>query len=668
MIRSPDDRPAPYRQISIPMSDGVKLAARLWLPEGESGRVPVVMEWIPYRQSDMTAVGDSMLHGWFARHGIAAIRVDIRGSGNSQGVLIDEYLAQEQDDAVETIAWLAAQPWCNGSVGMIGISWGGFACLQVAARRPPALKAIITCCSTDDRYRDDVHYMGGCLLSDGITWGSGLLGQLARPPDPAHVGDDWRAMWQARLDALQPPLVSWLAHPTRDRFWRHGSVCEDYSAITCAVYAVGGWTDGYSDAILRLMEHLSAPRKALIGPWTHVYPQWGTPGPAVGFLQEALRWWNQWLKGEETGIMGEPMIRFWHGENLRPDARSPSIEGDWRGLPAWPASPDTAGLHLRLDEGRLSERSARNGRAIPVATPMICGVTGGEWCPLDGGGSGPEFQTDQRLDDGLSVCFDTERLETAVELVGKPVLEADVSLSGPVSILALRLCDVAADGTSARVTFGLHRVERPAGVGPGEVFRTRLPLKGVAYRFRPGHRIRLAVSTAYWPMAWPEPGQAGLTLHLGAARLDIPLMPKAAVALPPLPPPVTAAPIPHEILRPESIRRLTSIDAATGRTSLTIETKRQATRIDGIEFHSDGYEVFSILPGDPASAHVLITRTMHMNRPGWAIRLETSTELGVVDGRFALDCRLAAYENDQPVYSRGWRRQFAPANTPSSAG
>ncbi|MFZ2871525.1 CocE/NonD family hydrolase, partial [Zavarzinia sp.] len=446
MAVSEIDAPAPYRQITIPLADGTVLAARLWLPEAAAGPVPVVLEWIPYRQSDLTAVGDAMMHGWFARNGIAAVRVDIRGSGNSDGVLRDEYLRREQDDAVEVIAWLAARDWCNGAVGMIGISWGGFAALQIAARRPPALKAIITCCSTDDRYADDVHYMGGCLLSDGITWGNALFGQLARPPDPLHVGARWREMWQARLDAVEPPLASWLAHPTRDDFWRHGSVCEDYGAITCAVYAVGGWTDGYSDAILRLMEHLSAPRKGLIGPWTHVYPQGGAPGPAIGFLQEALRWWNHWLKGEDTGVMDEPMIRFWHGESLHPDARMPSIGGHWRGLPAWP--PGDADSHrFHLDHGRLSEQAPGRAATLAIATPMTCGLAGGEWCPLDGGGTGPEFQTDQRLDDGLSVCFDSAPLDVPLDLVGKPVFEAELSLPGPVSILALRLCEVAPDGT-----------------------------------------------------------------------------------------------------------------------------------------------------------------------------------------------------------------------------
>lgn len=653
--------PAPYRQITIPLSDGMELAARLWLPETGDAPAPVVMEWIPYRQSDLTAVGDSMMHGWFARNGIACVRVDIRGSGNSGGLLRDEYLRQEQDDAVEVIAWLAAQDWCNGAVGMIGISWGGFAALQIAARRPPALKAIITCCSTDDRYADDVHYMGGVLLSDGITWGNALFGQLARPPDPAHVGPRWREMWQERLDGLEPPLASWLAHPTRDDFWRHGSVCEDYGAITCAVYAVGGWTDGYSDAILRLMQNLSAPRKALIGPWTHVYPTWGAPGPAVGFLQEALRWWKHWLAGEDTGVMDEPMIRFWHGSDLQPDARMPRIAGEWRGLPAWP--PSGADRHrFYLDHGRLSATPPTRPASLPVATPMTCGSTAGEWCPLDGGGTGPEFQTDQRADDGLSVCFDTLPLDAPLDVVGKPRLTARLRLEGTVSILVLRLCDVAPDGTSARVTHGLARIARRTA--DDELVEVALDLKGVAYRFAAGHRLRLAVSTACWPLAWPEPAQRPLMLALDGTSFTLPGLPPGALSLPDLEPPVSAPAIPHEVLRPEAIMRRTIIDSASGRMALEIESRRQATRVDGMDFHTDGHEVFSILPQDPASAHVAITRQMHMTRPDWAIRIETFTEVGFEGGRITLHCRLDAFENEDLVYSRRWRQAFDPAPTP----
>jgi uncharacterized protein len=167
-------------------------------------------------------------------------------------LLFDEYAKQEQDDGVEVIAWLAAQPWCNGAVGMMGISWGGFNGLQIAARRPPALKAIVTICSSDDRYADDAHYMGGTFLTTaGLEWAFFFFSLMCLPPDPALVGDSWRAMWLERLQNIPLFQENWLQHQRRDAYWKHGSVCEDYAAIQCPVYAVGGWTDGYKNAIPR---------------------------------------------------------------------------------------------------------------------------------------------------------------------------------------------------------------------------------------------------------------------------------------------------------------------------------------------------------------------------------------------------------------------------------
>src|SRR5919199_4118507 len=251
------------------MSDGARLAARLWLPDDAAERpVPAILEYLPYRKGDAFAVRDSRHPPWFAAHGYAGVRVDIRGSGDSDGLLLDEYLPSEQDDALEVIAWLAEQPWCSGAVGMLGISWGGFNGLQVAARRPPALKAVVSMCASDDRYADDVHYAGGCVLAvDMLQWAATMLTLTAMPPDPAAVGDGWRATWLERLDGLEPMVRPWLAHQRRDGYWRQGSVCEDYATIQAPVYVVGGWSDGYSNAIPRLMAGLPRPHKGLIGPW-----------------------------------------------------------------------------------------------------------------------------------------------------------------------------------------------------------------------------------------------------------------------------------------------------------------------------------------------------------------------------------------------------------------
>ena len=296
---------------TIPLKDGTRLAARIWLPaDAEADPVPALLEYLPYRKRDGTHERDALTHPYLAGHGYASVRVDIRGSGESEGVLSDEYSQQELDDALEVIAWLAGQPWCCGAVGMFGISWGGFNALQVAALQPPALKAIVTLCSTDDRYADDVHYMGGAkLASADLGWGGFFFADMCHPPDPLLVGGRWREMWLQRLENMPLFLERWLKHQRRDAYWQHGSVCEDFSAIRCPVFAVGGWTDGYSNAIPRLLEHLDVPRKGLIGPWAHGYPHFALPGPQIGFLQDMLRWWDYWLKGIDTGVMAEPILR-----------------------------------------------------------------------------------------------------------------------------------------------------------------------------------------------------------------------------------------------------------------------------------------------------------------------------------------------------------------------
>ena len=393
----------------IPLSDGTKLAARIWLPvDAAENPVPAILEYLPYRKRTGTYDRDALTHPYLAGHGYAAVRVDIRGSGESDGLLFDEYTQQEHDDALEVIAWLAAQPWCSGAVGMMGISWGGFNALQVAARRPPALKAIITICSTDDRYRDDVHYMGGALLRAGFGWASFLFGAMCHPPDPVLVGERWRTMWLERLNNLPLFMELWLRHQSRDAYWKHGSVCEDYSAIQCPVYAVGGWTDGYTNAIPRLLEHLTVPRKGLIGPWAHAYPHFAFPGPQVGFLQEALRWWDHWLKGIDTGVMDEPMLRAWMTESVPPAPYHEELPGRWIAEPSWP--PPNVATHrlfltddgLRTDDARLAPRT--------VCSPQTVGKHAGSWCPF---GRGPDQAGDQQEDDARSLVFETPPLEFA---------------------------------------------------------------------------------------------------------------------------------------------------------------------------------------------------------------------------------------------------------------
>ena len=361
-MRIVTDLPRPVRTIDhlwIPLSDGTRLGARIWLPEdAEANPVPGVLEYIPYRKGDGTTTRDQPRHAYFAGHGYAVLRVDLRGSGESDGLLHDEYLPQEQQDAVEVLSWIGDQPWCTGAIGMFGISWGGFNGLQVAAHAPPELKAVITLCSTDDRYADDVHYRGGSVLAlEMLSWGASMLSYNAIAPDPEVAGPGWREAWLERIDQVEPYEYEWLRHQRRDDYWKQGSVCEDFSAIECPVYAIGGWADGYSEAVPRLVAGLGAPSKGLLGPWSHAFPDEVEPGPAIGFLQECLRWWDRWLKGEATGIDDEPALRVWMQDPVAPAARYSERPGRWVAEESWP-SPNIDDA-AALARGRHAWRGAR---------------------------------------------------------------------------------------------------------------------------------------------------------------------------------------------------------------------------------------------------------------------------------------------------------------------
>src|ERR1700733_13558817 len=253
----------------IPMSDGARLAARMFLPSSaQIEPTGAVLEYLPYRKRDVYRYRDDVVGPFLAKSGIAHVRVDIRGTGDSDGSAIDEYTAVEQADALTVIDWISRQPWCNGNVGMRGISYGAFTGLQAAEKAPAALKAILSTCGTELRYPDDIHYRGGCLIADQFVWGMQFQVILRGPPDPAIVGTErWRARWQQRLDPIEPLSIRWNEHQTLDAQWLSGSI-RDYGAIRCAIYHVGGTLDSYLPSVTRMMERAQhVPQKALIGPW-----------------------------------------------------------------------------------------------------------------------------------------------------------------------------------------------------------------------------------------------------------------------------------------------------------------------------------------------------------------------------------------------------------------
>ena len=651
------------RTVWIPMPDGCRLAATLWLPEGaEADPVPAIIEYLPYRRGDGTAVRDAGTQSYLAGHGYACLRIDIRGSGDSDGLFDDEYSVQEQADCVAAIAWIAAQPWCSGRVGMWGISWGGFNALQVATRRPPALKAIVTVCSTDDRYADDTHYMGGCLLAGNLNWGAAMFAIASQPPDPEVVGDRWREIWLERLEAIPQLVPIWTSHQRRDAYWRQGSVCEDYAAIEAAVLAVGGWADGYTNAIPRLIEHLPGPKLGLIGPWAHAYPHIATPGPAIGFLQECLRWWDHWLKGHETGIMAEPVLRVWMQDPVPPASHYAEVPGRWITEPAWP--PERREMRrLHLGPAGLTGEAGDAPPPVVIATAQGAGMAAGAWCPY---GAPGDLPSDQRLDDGEAVVWETPPLAEAVEVLGAPVLRVRVASDRPDAFLVARLSLVAPDGAATRLSYGVlnltHRDGHadPAPMVPGAVCEVRVQLNDIGQRVPEGMRLRLSLSNAYWPTIWPSPAASVLTLTGGT--LDLPLRPVEDVpADVRFDPPESAPPLEVEVIRAPNRERRAEVDLTEGGVVVVSMKDRGAERHveSGLLRTNGGEETYAIGRDDPLSARAEMRWHTGLSRGDWSVRTEAVTVQTASATAFRIVTRLQAFAGEAEIFDRTWDVEIA---------
>lgn len=641
----------------IPMRDGARLAARIVLPkQALHTPVPAVLEYLPYRRGDGTAKRDAIRHPYLAGHGIAAVRVDMRGSGDSDGILYDEYLYQEQLDACDVIAWIAAQPWCTGSVGMFGISWGGFNALQVAAMNPPALKAIITVCSTDDRYADDVHYMGGCMLAvDMLPWASVMLAYNARPPDPMMVGDQWREMWQTRLEETPPFIETWLAHQRRDAYWRHGSVCEDFSNIQCPVYVVGGWADGYTNAVFRLLEGLAVPRKGLIGAWAHTYPDAGLPGPAVGFQDEAVKWWQHWLQDIPNDVMQGPMLTSYIQAWIEPSSWYAWRPGRWVANDVPTAA--TAQVWHICAHGLDSTPHPNDAETRTIGTTLRHGADAGMWCSYAQPG---DYAPDQRGEDGRGLAFDTPVVTTAYDVLGFPDVTLRLSASHVLAQVVVRLCAVSPDGASLLVSRGVlnlthrhgHDVVADTAVTTVETVTVRL--NAVGYRIEPGWRWRLVIAPAYWPHVWPSPTLVTLQIALNGSSLSLPVrQPQLddATAADRFGP-VQATPITDvRVVRPHERQRYERFDQVTGEWQLHDEQDAGVLEIrDGLHYAHRSADRYMIVEGDPLSARSVCEHTIVIERGDWQTRVETSSELTCDATHFHVTNRVQAWLGDDVVF------------------
>lgn len=518
------------------MPDGVRLSARLWLPESEQP-VPAILEIIPYRKRDLTRIRDERNHPCFAAHGYACLRVDMRGSGDSEGAMHDMYTPPELSDTRHVIDWIARQNWCSGRVGMFGTSWGGTAGLQAAVDAPGPLKAVIANCATIDRFEDDIHWMGGCVLTDTLEWGATLPAILAAPPDEATTGDGWFNAWRQRLRNLRFPQETWLRRTERDRYWRRGSVRFEMDRLNCPILAIGGWSDRYSNSVMPLVQARPDICRGIVGPWGHHYPDQGEPGPAIGFQALALAWWDCWLKSGAPAMPDWPLMRLWRREFDPPEDRLRERNGLWIDVDQ---PVQTASRRFHLAAGRLSVAGAADC-ALKIPVDMAHGQCAGDTGYFGRSGGLP---LEQSPDDARALCFDSDPLDHELCVLGQAELIIGVNADALPTQLACRLCDVDPDGQSNLITRMIVNPEHGEELACMRLTRSGgqshlgITFPGTAYRIAAGHRLRLAIGSSYWPLIWPAGERRESTILTSGSALLLPLQPSEH-CLPgdPFPPP-----------------------------------------------------------------------------------------------------------------------------------
>ncbi len=643
----------------IDLPDGMRLAARLWLPRGSRQTpVPCILEYIPYRRRDRTRLRDESMHPRFAAAGYAAIRVDIHGSGDSDGIMEDEYSHREIQQGHDIVQWLAEQEWCDGNVGMFGKSWGAYNSFQVAATRPPALKAIAPVMGCDDRWREDIHFYGGVLANDNFWWGSIMQLYNAMPPDPEIVGQDrWVDLWMERLKGMEFWPAKWLEHQTHDEMWRRGSICENYDDVQIPVYFFGGWAGLFRDTPFRIAENLKGPVKVLMGPWAHLFPHEGSPGPKADFIGEMTRFWDHHLKGINTGLMNEPSLRFWIQDSIAPAGKHKMRPGTWVEENTWP-SANVAPRTFWLNSARLSD-APEHGDTMSICSPQTYGSSGGDMCSFAIPGDMP---TDCRIDAGGALLFCTEPLTSAMDILGQPDISLQVAADREQAFVAALLVDEAPDGKQTLISRGfcnlMHRKSDtvPTAVVPGEVMKVTVPLHGIGYRLPVGHRLMVQIASAYWPA--PEP--VTLSILPGSSALNLPLRHAPADAPPPrdMPEPDPfKKPGPSARLRKGSMERTTQRDMTTG-----VLTERifidggvfgpvGRIRLEtGTELGDVSERKYSIHPDDPLSARATMEQDTLFERGKWKVRIKTFSEQTATKTDFHLTSKIQCWSADALVF------------------
>jgi len=641
----------------IKMSDGVRLAVTYYKPADASPekKVPIVLNMVPYRKDDLFYAGDYGMYCYLAERGIACARIDIRGTGGSEGVEVDrEYSDEELNDLESCIGQMAALPWCNGNIGMQGKSWAGFNAFMMAMRQPPALKAIIAAHASEDLYANDVHNWDGVLHLDIFT--EEIETESLMPRSPDYVLD--RDYFADRFDR-EPWIFNYLNHQRDGKFWREGrSLFTAYDRVKVPIYVIGGMLDGYRDFAVAVLDHVKTPVKAEFGPWNHAWPNDGSPGPSYDNWQTAVRWWKQWLCGEETGVMREPkVIAFVRGTVPARDDYE-TAPGSYQGF-TWPLEGLKEETWQLSAGGTLVTKAAKaGGMEIPV--DPAAGIDAGSWWG--------ERAPDMKNATAGSLVFDSAPMEAAKVIAGQPKVRLKVAAEAPLANWSVCLEDVHPDGSVTLVTGGAfngsQRESRtdPKPLEPGKFFEAEFPLHFTTYTFAKGHRIRTTVSNAQFPMLWPTPYREPTKLAVGegVSSMSLPVLTSPGTPVNFLLKPVDL-PVPADFklfaggalgdAPPPQVSH-------EGKWVKVLQDEEQHWKIGEVEFYDYESVTYRVDPTDPAVAGFYGSGRVTIDKAGRKIEIVTTLDVESDVKDFTISVSRKLSENGATKGEKTWNRKI----------
>ena len=511
-------------QRRVTMRDGTAVAVCLAKPPGARAgqRFPVLFTTDAY-------AGPCGYFGraWyedFVRAGYVVAYKHVRGTGDSDGTFPDkEYSDHELDDAVEMIGWLARQPWSTGRVGMFGTSWSGFNSMMVAARRPPALRAIVVNVGTDNFYHEDARFPSGIFHMDDYIMAADIM--LVTTPPGRDPFDE--TLLRQRFDQ-QPWSLTKIRQQRDGEFWRRSlRRDQDPRAGEVPTMMIGAWHDPYRDAALRALERSSGPVRTVIGPWNHSTE---FPGPSAELGRATLEWWDHFLKDKQNGVLDRPQVYAYMRRPYAPIITRAKIPGEWRAIDRWRDASITPRRWTLNTDGSIGPDAAAAGvhRLRMVASTGVAAGLG--WI---------DVAPDQRPGDATALVYESAPFTSELQILGQPVAQLVTSIDARRANWFVKLSDVAPDGTTTLITGGAlngaHRESStaPTMMEPGKRYPLSVPLLATSWIFQPGHRLRISVANALFPAYWPsaEPLTMSLEVGQGGSTFTLPVIaPQSAAA------------------------------------------------------------------------------------------------------------------------------------------